>query len=108
MPAFKLFSESIAGERAIFHYDSDNSTLTDDSGRAIVDKLYSGEFVEALVCSPDSPSGKTDAVRILKISLGMSCNYSCSYCNQHLNPVEVEQTNQHGYRTFRRALATNA
>jgi uncharacterized protein len=100
MPAFKLFSESITGERAIFHYDSDNSTLTDDSGRAIVDKLYSGEFVEALVCSPDSPNGKTDTVRILKISLGMSCNYSCSYCNQHLNPVEVEQTNQQDIGPF--------
>ena len=100
MPTFKLFSESIAGERAVFYYDTENSILTDEAGRAIVDKLYSNDFMDALVCSPESPNGKTDAVRILKISLGMSCNYSCTYCNQHLNPVEVEQTNQQDIGPF--------
>ncbi|MDT8858253.1 hypothetical protein RNZ50_25155 [Paracoccaceae bacterium Fryx2] len=30
----------------------------------------------------DKPLGKSRAPRILKIQLGLSCNYACSYCNQ--------------------------
>ncbi|CUH61534.1 radical SAM/SPASM domain-containing protein [Thalassobacter stenotrophicus] len=30
----------------------------------------------------DKPLGKSRAPRVLKIQLGLSCNYACSYCNQ--------------------------
>jgi len=32
--------------------------------------------------SPDSPGRKVSAPKVLKIQLGLKCNYSCSYCNQ--------------------------
>ena len=30
----------------------------------------------------DKPLGKSRAPRVLKIQLGLSCNYACSYCSQ--------------------------
>ena len=37
---------------------------------------------EALRFSKDDPAPKSRQVRVLKIQLGLSCNYSCDYCSQ--------------------------
>ncbi len=36
----------------------------------------------AFPVSPDKPVRKTHHVRVLKIQLGLKCNFSCAYCNQ--------------------------
>ena len=41
-----------------------------------------GTFAQVARVAKDKPLGKSRAPRILKIQLGMSCNYACSYCSQ--------------------------
>ena len=41
-----------------------------------------GIFAPVKRVAKDRPLGKSRAPRILKIQLGLSCNYACSYCNQ--------------------------
>jgi uncharacterized protein len=41
-----------------------------------------GIFAPVARVAKDKPLGKSRAPRILKIQLGLSCNYACSYCNQ--------------------------
>lgn len=39
-------------------------------------------FTAAPKASPSTPLGKSRAPRVLKIQMGLSCNYSCAYCSQ--------------------------
>ena len=41
-----------------------------------------GIFAQVPRVAKDKPLGKSRSPRILKIQLGLSCNYACSYCNQ--------------------------
>lgn len=41
-----------------------------------------GIFAPVPRVAKDNPLGKSRAPRILKIQLGLSCNYACSYCSQ--------------------------
>jgi uncharacterized protein len=41
-----------------------------------------GVFAPVPRVAKDKPLGKSRAPRILKIQLGLSCNYACSYCSQ--------------------------
>jgi uncharacterized protein len=41
-----------------------------------------GTFAPVPRVAKDKPLGKSRAPRILKIQLGLSCNYACSYCSQ--------------------------
>jgi uncharacterized protein len=65
-------------------YDNMASTLTDLRGNSMVRTVDADQLVPpevAAVTSKDTPLGKTSP-RILKISLGLSCNYACEYCSQ--------------------------
>jgi uncharacterized protein len=41
-----------------------------------------GTFAQVARVAKDKPLGKSRAPRVLKIQLGLSCNYACSYCSQ--------------------------
>jgi uncharacterized protein len=41
-----------------------------------------GTFAQIARVAKDKPLGKSRAPRVLKIQLGLSCNYACSYCSQ--------------------------
>ena len=41
-----------------------------------------GTFAQVARVAKDKHLGKSRAPRILKIQLGLSCNYACSYCSQ--------------------------
>jgi uncharacterized protein len=41
-----------------------------------------GIFASMPQVAKDKPLGKSRALRVLKIQLGLSCNYACSYCSQ--------------------------
>jgi len=43
----------------------------------------------ATIVSPEAP-GRKETVTTLKISLGLSCNYSCTYCSQRFVPHAAE------------------
>lgn len=42
----------------------------------------------AKAVSPQTPVGKSCAIRALKIQMGLKCNAQCSYCNQTARPLE--------------------
>lgn len=79
-------------------YDNIDSSLTDIQGRSViqtVDPSIQAKHPVAPVTSRDTPLGKISP-RILKISLGLSCNYACEYCSQRFvsrnaetNPEDV-------------------
>ncbi len=73
-------------------YDNTDSSLTDLQGRSVVqtvDASLRAPTVVAPVTSRDAPLGKTSP-RILKISLGLSCNFACEYCSQRFVDRNVE------------------
>jgi uncharacterized protein len=80
-------------------YDNMESTLTDINGISVirtVDVAQAASAEIAPVTSKETPVGKTSP-RLLKISLGLSCNYACEYCSQRFvarnletNPDDVD------------------
>ena len=80
-------------------YDNMESTLTDINGNSVirtVDVTQGASAEIASVTSKETPVGKTTP-RVLKISLGLSCNYACEYCSQRFvarnletNPDDVD------------------
>lgn len=81
------------GEKDIsLFYDPHKSTLTNADGSNAIKNLTPKQFNDVFRVSPETP-GKKDAEKIsrLKIQMGLSCNYSCSYCLQR---AEVDQAAQ--------------
>lgn len=73
-------------------YDNMESTLTDINGNSVirtVDVAQGASAEIALVTSKETPMGKTTP-RVLKISLGLSCNYACEYCSQRFVARQLE------------------
>jgi uncharacterized protein len=88
-------------------YDNMDSSLTDLQGRSVVrtvDASLRAPTVDAPVTSREAPLGKTSP-RILKISLGLSCNYACEYCSQRFVARNVE-TNPDDISEFLESLDT--
>jgi len=81
---FQIHALRQDGQKVLLHYDNQLSTLTWQDGTPVV-PVQSGNFRDATVVSVNQP-GRKGQVRILKISLGLSCNYECSYCNQRFVP----------------------
>lgn len=84
------------GERMI--YETDGATLTYRGERVDLSR-FSYQYVDApsdsdqVPFSPDAPlQGKSGKPRILKIQLGLGCNYSCSYCSQGGQKEEATST----------------
>jgi uncharacterized protein len=95
MTMFTIHALRHDGQKVLLQYDNQLSTLTWQDGRLVV-PVRPGSFRDATVVSVTQP-GRKSQVSILKISLGLSCNYECSYCNQRFvphadasNPDEVE------------------
>jgi len=81
---FQIHALRQDGQKVLLHYDNQLSTLTWQDGTPVV-PVQPGSFRDATVVSVNQP-GRKGQVRILKISLGLSCNYECSYCNQRFVP----------------------
>lgn len=84
---FRLRCEREDGLQTVLIYDNERSTLTDEAGLSMIPVELAKDHIEsAKVTSKDNPVAKTKDVKTLKISLGLSCNYSCSYCSQSFVP----------------------
>lgn len=86
MSQFLIHTQAPDGSQHRFVYDSDASTLVTETGNVIVPFMARSNAAEAVVVSRETPVGKSRAPKTLKISLGLSCNYECSYCSQRLVP----------------------
>lgn len=76
-------------------YDHVTNSLTVESGEDAL-PYYSEldlNWKERETFSPEKPVGKRNKAHVLKIQLGLKCNYSCSYCNQAMHVGTESHTN---------------
>ena len=90
-------NEEMPGKLKIrkFIYDNMTSEIFDESGKTLYDTMdekYENKIFPAV--SRETPSPKDD-IRIIKIQLGLSCNYSCDYCSQRFVPHSEETSYKH-------------
>ena len=99
MTVFKIRAQSLERQQEItLTYDTSDSSLYREDGTRV-------GFTEALdhgvatVFDKDAPVGKVKDVKILKIQLGLSCNYECTYCSQRFVP-RADETNPNDVQEF--------
>ena len=80
---FEIHAEKSATDKKIFFYDNGRNVLSNEDGTEI--KYENGQFnppAEYIPFSKDEPLKKSREIQLLKIQLGLGCNYSCDYCSQ--------------------------
>ena len=94
---FKILAEKNADDKAVFFYDNMTNTLSDETGFVIeYPNIQEPSLRKASQpFSKDEPLSKSKNVQILKIQLGLSCNYSCSYCSQRFVDRADETSMKH-------------
>jgi uncharacterized protein len=98
MPEFKLTCENFEGDRKFFYYNTENSSLKDESGEYVVplsEEDINSNLLPAFSWSKNNPAVKSNNPKHLKISLGLSCNYSCNYCSQRFVPHADSTSSKH-------------
>ena len=93
-------------KRKTFLYDNATSELLNEDGTlfdfgVIVVDLK--QYKDVATPSKDNPVGKSRRIKRLKIQLGLSCNYECSYCNQRFVP-RADETNPDDIEPFLKQL----
>jgi len=105
MTTFVLKTVDANGVGRDFLYNNMASVLRD---YATSNKLLPGVTQEKV--TPTKPVmltwGKSREVRVLKIQLGLSCNYSCEYCLQRFVPFE-QDTSAQDVEAFLASLEAN-
>lgn len=90
---------------AKFYYDNMTSKLTNAAGDEVFAEVARTDnptphWHKADITDPNNPLGKESEqpLRVLKIQMGLSCNYGCEYCSQRFvphadngNPAAVEK-----------------
>jgi uncharacterized protein len=108
---FNILAQNLQGEKRTFIYDNEANSLSDENGveiaypkeqRVTTDKI-------AAVFSPENPLIKSENVSVLKIQLGLSCNYTCDYCSQRFveRPLETSKKDIEAFMTKLSALKFN-
>lgn len=82
---FNLHCLAEDGTQVVLQYDPHSSRLLNVDGTSVISSGISEAPIaheRATVISPQAPGHKSAAPVVLKIQLGLTCNYSCSYCSQ--------------------------
>lgn len=83
---FEIHAEKNAEDKKIFYYDNMTNILKDSEDNVYrfpqeqLDQMMPQEKYTAF--DKDHPIKKSNEIYLLKIQLGLSCNYSCDYCSQ--------------------------
>ena len=80
---FEIHAEKNANDKKVFYYDNEANTLRDNAG-AIFEypKITKAAQTIQRPFDKNNPLKKSRKVTLLKIQMGLSCNYSCDYCSQ--------------------------
>jgi uncharacterized protein len=83
---FEILAQKVGGGEATFYYDNEFNILKDSNGKVFEypqEKRIKQEGSQPVVpFDKNNPLTKSKAIKLLKIQLGLSCNYSCDYCSQ--------------------------
>ena len=82
---FEILAQKKGASDATFYYDNEFNILKDADGNVFeypADKRIKQDKEPVTPFDKNSPIKKSKAVKLLKIQLGLSCNYSCDYCSQ--------------------------
>jgi len=82
---FEIHAERNDGDKKVFFYENSTNVLTDWEGNIFeypVENRLKFHRNKTQAFSKDTPLKKSKKIKILKIQLGLSCNYSCDYCSQ--------------------------
>ena len=90
----------ITNEEFVFVYDNQTSQIFDSTGTKLeFNTTESPNYSGVFATSQSTPAGKTRDIKTLKIQLGLSCNYECTYCSQRFVP-KADETNLHDVDPF--------
>ena len=107
MARFHLKAHDRRGQDVSLIYDNQTSELLDSNGSPwplpYVDKSWRVGAIDAI--SQSSPGAKSSPA-VLKIQLGLSCNYACDYCSQRFVP-HAEETTKDDVPAFMALLEEN-
>lgn len=82
---FEIHAERSATDKQVFYYDNETNVLKDSFGNIYQypqQPLPNPDRKEYISFDKDTPLKKSREIQLLKIQLGLSCNYSCDYCSQ--------------------------
>ena len=83
---FEIHAERIGdNDKKIFFYDNETNTLKTEDNIVIEypkENIKQQDLKESLPFDKNNPIKKSKDITLLKIQLGLSCNYSCDYCSQ--------------------------
>jgi uncharacterized protein len=83
---FEIHAERIGdNDKKIFFYDNETNTLKTEDNVVIEypkENIKQQDLKESLPFDKNNPIKKSKDITLLKIQLGLSCNYSCDYCSQ--------------------------
>ena len=95
---FEIHAERSATDKKVFYYDNVTNTLSTSDGNVYEypkEEKEEGSYYypEVRAFSKDDPLRKSTKIGVLKIQLGLSCNYSCDYCSQKFveRPAETSK-----------------
>ena len=96
-PLYRLTLAGPQGLRRIALWQPHRSRLSWEDGTPVdlrpVGLIYDAvpqDWQPAFPVSPQTPAGKRRDPRVLKIQLGLKCNYSCQYCSQAHQPHDSQ------------------
>jgi uncharacterized protein len=89
----------VTNEEAVFLYDNITSQIFNEDGSEIEPNRPVMANIPFFGTSKETPAGKVRQIKKLKIQLGLSCNYECTYCNQRFVP-HAEETNKDDVAPF--------
>ena len=92
------------GVDQVFYYDNMENILSNQDGLIFENGLNSKKTRnEYTSFSPEEPLLKSKDIKILKIQLGLTCNYSCEYCSQRFVP-RADETSRKYINSFMQKL----
>lgn len=93
---FKILAvKQETGDQKVFFYDNIENILSTEDGFVYNNPDVSfSNLKEYTPFSPEAPLTKSKYITLLKIQLGLSCNYECEYCSQRFVERADETTKE--------------
>jgi uncharacterized protein len=102
MPIFKIYGqEATTQKQKIFFYDTDISRIYHENGEDVMQGVLKQDAPKT---KASLQKGKTN-LEVIKIQLGLSCNFECEYCSQRFVP-HSDETNPNDVDNFVEKMST--